>query len=203
MSHHQSRQIAVLREKILHVGACVEAAIRKAVSAVINRDATLAATIIDEDDVIDQLEVEVEEECMKTLALYQPVAADLRLVVSILKINNDLERMGDLAKNIAKRALFLSQASVNEFSTEIRVMADKVQAMVKHSLDALVEQDAALARSVRVADDEIDALNKQFQATARRNLRESPEQIEMWLKWSSVGKHLNGSPTWPPTSPRT
>ena len=106
-----------------------------------NRDRNLARTVIDEDAEIDRMEVDVEEEVLKTLALYQPVAADLRFVVAVLKINNDLERMGDLAKNIAKRVLFLTQCERIDLPGDFRSMATKTQAMVKQSLDALVNSD--------------------------------------------------------------
>ncbi|HEX4132839.1 MAG TPA: phosphate signaling complex protein PhoU [Pirellulales bacterium] len=190
MSQHLSRQLALLRQKILHVGGCVEAAISKAVSALVDRNAKLAAEVIQADDEIDRLEVDVEEECLKTLALHQPVAADLRLVVSILKINNDLERMGDLAKNIAKRVVFLAECPPCDVNSDIRYMASQSQAMVKQSLDALVEFDATLARRVREADDSVDTLNKRIQAAIRDHIRQTPEQVECWLKWNSVAKHL-------------
>src|SRR5436190_19997541 len=107
MAKHLERQIDILKQKILFVGTLVEEAIAKSISALVNRDRNLAKAVIDEDSEIDRMEVDVEEEVLKTLALYQPVAADLRFVVAVLKINNDLERMGDLAKNIAKRVVFL------------------------------------------------------------------------------------------------
>src|SRR6478672_10958064 len=108
VTKHIQRHIDVLKQKILYVGTLVEEAIAKAIVALINRDAVLAAKILEADNAIDRMEVEVEEECLKILALYQPVAADLRFVVAVLKINNDLARMGDLAKNIAKRVVFLT-----------------------------------------------------------------------------------------------
>src|SRR5277367_5814507 len=146
MAIHVQRQIENLKQKILFVGTLVEEAIAKSISALMNRDRNLARTVIDEDDEIDRMEVDVEEEVLKTLALYQPVAADLRFVVAVLKINNDLERMGDLAKNIAKRVLFLTQCERFDLPGDFRSMAAKTQAMVKQSLDALVNSDPALAR---------------------------------------------------------
>jgi phosphate transport system protein len=190
MTQHQARQIAFLREKILHIGGTVEAAFDRAITALLNRDASAAATVIAEDEVIDQMEIELEEECLKTLALYQPVASDLRLVVAILKINNDLERIGDLARNIAKRAVFLAQFPPCEFAGEVRVMAGKAQMMFKHSLDSLVEADAKLASQVRADDDEIDALNKRIHGLVRENLRAPNTEVEYWLKWNSVAKHI-------------
>src|SRR5215475_13354744 len=153
MTKHIQRQVDILKQKILYVGTLVEEAIAKAIAALINRDAVLAAKIIEADNLIDRMEVEVEEECLKILALYQPVAADLRFVVAVLKINNDLERMGDLAQNIAKRVVYLSKADPMDLPIDFRSMAAKSQIMVKQSLDALVNSDTALARQVRGEDD--------------------------------------------------
>ncbi len=107
MAKHVLRQIDLLKEKILSVGMLVEAAISGAVSAFSMGDAAAARRVVERDRQIDQLEIEVEEECLKILTLYQPAASDLRFVIAVLKINNDLERTGDLAANIAKRVLFL------------------------------------------------------------------------------------------------
>jgi len=105
MTRHIERQIESLKERILRVGTLVEEAISKSITALINRDVALACRVMASDEEIDRMEVEVEEECLKILALYQPVAADLRLVVAMLKINNDLERMGDLALEINYEAV--------------------------------------------------------------------------------------------------
>src|SRR5215470_7855233 len=108
MAKQLPRQLDGLKQKILFVGTLVEEAITIAISALINRDRNLANGVIEADAEIDRMEVDVEEECLKILALYQPVASDLRFVVAVLKINNDLERMGDLARNIAKRVVYLA-----------------------------------------------------------------------------------------------
>ena len=135
---HLQRQIETLKQKILFVGTLVEEAIAKAISALMNRDRNLARSVIDEDAEIDRMEVDVEEECLKTLALYQPVAADLRFVVAVLKINNDLERMGDLAKNIAKRVMFLTQCERIDLPADFRSWPPRRRRWSKQSLDALV-----------------------------------------------------------------
>ena len=115
MTKHIERQIENLKERILRVGTLVEEAISKSITALINHDAALAQRVIANDEEIDRMEVEVEEECLKILALYQPVATDLRFVVAVLKINNDLERMGDLARNIAKRVTQLATGRPSVF----------------------------------------------------------------------------------------
>ena len=190
MTKHIHRQIDSLKQKILYVGTLVEEAIAKAISALINRDGVLAAKIIANDSVIDRMEVEVEEECLKILALYQPVAADLRFVVATLKINNDLERMGDLAKNIAKRAAFIAKADPMDVPIDFRTMAMQAQHMVKQSLDALVNADANLARQVRIEDDVVDDSRQRIRQQVLQGIRRSPEKTEYLLKFNSVSKHL-------------
>ena len=138
MTKHIERQIESLKERILRLGTLVEEAISKSITALINRDTSLAQRVIVNDSEIDAMEVEVEEECLKMLALYQPVAADLRFVVAVLKINNDLERMGDLARNIAKRVTQLEGGDPYDLPPEIRTMATQAQEMVRQCLDAVV-----------------------------------------------------------------
>lgn len=187
---HLERQIDTLKQKILYVGTLVEESIAKAISALLNRDAVLAEKIIASDSVIDRMEVDVEEEVLKILALYQPVAADLRFVVAVLKINNDLERMGDLAKNIAKRAAFIARAQPMDLPFDYRGMALKVQSMVKQSLDALVNADAELARRIRLDDDEVDAGRQEIRQQVLDLIIRSPERAEYLMKVNSVSKHL-------------
>ena len=190
VTKHIQRQIDVLKQKILYVGTLVEEAIAKAIVALINRDAVLAAKILEADNAIDRMEVEVEEECLKILALYQPVAADLRFVVAVLKINNDLERMGDLAQNIAKRAAYIDKADPMELGIDFRDMAAKAQNMVKQSLDALVNADTALAKTVRTEDDEVDAARQRIRNQITEAIRRHPDRVEYLLKFNAVSKHL-------------
>jgi phosphate transport system protein len=190
MTKHIHRQIDGLKQKILYVGTLVEEAIAKAISALINRDALMAQKVMANDAVIDRMEVEVEEECLKIFALYQPVANDLRFVVAVLKINNDLERMGDLARNIAKRALYLAKAEPMELPVDFRGMAQQAQNMVKQSLDALVNADAALARQVRDEDDAVDESRQRIRQQILAAIRHNPERTEYLLKFNSVSKHL-------------
>lgn len=190
MAVHLQRQIENLKQKILFVGTLVEEAIAKSISALTNRDRNLARSVIEQDAEIDRMEVDVEEEVLKTLALYQPVAADLRFVVAVLKINNDLERMGDLAKNIAKRVLFLTQCERIELPADFRSMAAKTQAMVKQSLDALVGSDTILARKVRESDDEVDQLRSNIQRHIEQQIVHNPKQTECLMRLTSVSRHL-------------
>ena len=187
---HIERQIVQLKEKILRVGTLVEEAISKSITALINRDTALAQRVMTSDEEIDQMEVEVEEECLKILALYQPVAADLRFVVAALKINNDLERMGDLAKNIAKRVAQLADEGPIDLPAEIRTMATLAQEMVKQSLDAVVTGDPALARQVREEDDAVDDARQRVRRMVIRGIKIEPERVECLLRINSVSKHI-------------
>jgi phosphate transport system protein len=190
MPKHLQRQIDQLKQKILFVGSMVESAIANAVNALVERDEHLAGKVLEEDAEIDRMEVDVEEDCLKILALYQPVAVDLRFVVAVLKINNDLERMGDLAKNIAKRVLYLARVDRVDVPVDFRTMAQRAQDMVKRSLDALVTADSALAHQVRQDDDELDGMRRMIHEMIRAKVRERPDQIETLLKMYSVAKHL-------------
>ena len=190
MTRHIERQIENLKERILRVGTLVEEAISKSITALINRDAALAQRVIANDEEIDRMEVEVEEECLKILALYQPVAADLRFVVAVLKINNDLERMGDLARNIAKRVAQLAGGQPHELPPEIRTMATQAQEMVKQCLDAVVKGDPALARQIRAEDDAVDDARLQIRRRILQGIKNSPEDVENLLRVNSVSKHI-------------
>jgi phosphate transport system protein len=190
MTKHIERQVGQLKERILRVGTLVEEAISKSITALINRDGNLAQRVMMSDEDIDRMEVEVEEECLKILALYQPVAADLRFVVAVLKINNDLERMGDLAKNIAKRVLQLTSGKPYELPPEIRTMAMKAQEMVKQCLDAVVNADPALARQVREEDDAVDLGRQKIRRRVLQGIKDDPEEVENLLRINSVSKHI-------------
>ena len=190
MAKQLPRQIDGLKQKILFVGTLVEEAIAKAISALTNRDRNLANAVIEADAEIDRMEVDVEEEVLKILALYQPVAADLRFVVAVLKINNDLERMGDLAKNVAKRVVFLANCERFDLPVDFRGMATLAQSMVKQSLDALVNSDPVLAQKVRVSDDEVDVLRRTTEKQIEEQIAAHPERTECLLRLASVARHL-------------
>jgi phosphate transport system protein len=190
MALHLQRELAKLQRGLLSLSAIVEEAVRSAVRALEQRDPQLAWEVIRTDMQIDQAEVDLEEECLKILALYQPVAMDLRLIVAVLKINNDLERIGDLAVNIAERAVFLSGQQGIESEFDFEGMARKAQEMVKNALDSLVNQDAALARQVLAMDDEVDAMNRQMYEQVREGIRRHPEQLEAHTHLLSASRYL-------------
>jgi len=146
MTRHLQMELDNLKKELLHIASMVENATEKALVALIERRGELAQEVIDEDDLIDDKEVRIEEECLKILALYQPVANDLRFVITVLKVNNDIERVGDLAVNIAERAIYLSSREMLDVSLDLPEMISNVMAMLRGSLDALTKKDTDLAR---------------------------------------------------------
>ncbi len=190
MARHIEHQIAQLKNSILQFGTIVEESISRSNTALFKRDVELAQKVIANDTEIDRLEVELEEECLKVLALYQPVAADLRFVVAVLKINNDLERIGDLASNIAKTVSQFTITGPLELPEEISSMAKQVEEMVKNSLDAVVKADPDLARQVRREDDVVDAGRQAVRKLVMQRIKKDPEKVESLLQINSVSKHL-------------
>ncbi|MBN1765861.1 MAG: phosphate signaling complex protein PhoU [Sedimentisphaerales bacterium] len=190
MTRHFQREIEILKKKILTLGSLVEETVRQATSAVVDRDGELARSIIDKDIDIDHMEVEIEEDCLKILALHQPVAIDLRFIIAVLKINNDLERIGDLAVNIAERAVYLAQQPEVSVSLDFPGMARKAKQMLKESLDALINLSPDLARKVCCDDEEVDNLNRQIYVRVQEGIRQYPHQIESLIHLLSVSRHL-------------
>ena len=187
---HLQREIDRLKRQMLALGAVVEENLRLAFHAIEARDAAAARTVIATDLVIDQNEVELEEECLKILALYQPVASDLRFIMAVVKINNELERIGDLAVNIGERAISLAEADPVPVPLGLSVMADRTNAIIEKALDSLVRQDAATAHRVLAADDEIDALYADLIETLKDIIRAHPEQLDATVLLFSVARAL-------------
>jgi phosphate transport system protein len=190
MTVHFQRELEGLRKRLLAEAALVEEAIEQAIRAMTGRDLKLAEQVMAGDHRLDQMEVELEEECLKVLALYQPVANDLRFIVAVLKMNNDLERMGDIAANIAKRARWLARHDPIEWPYRIEPMAEAVRSMVKRALDALIEGNAELARQVCLADDEVDDQKRQMTRAVRQAMRERPDDTDALAKLLDVPRHL-------------
>jgi phosphate transport system protein len=190
MSHQLQHEIEKIKKSILTLGAVVEERVAKAVLSIENGDADLARGVIDGDPEIDRMEVDLEEDCLKILALHQPVAIDLRFIVSVIKINGELERIGDLAVSISERSLFLASQKPTDIPFDFGGMSEKVKRMLKNSLDALVNMDAPLATRVIDADDAIDSANRAMYQTVRQAIRKHPERVECLLHLWSVSRHL-------------
>ena len=187
---HLQREIDRLKRKVLALGAIVEENLRLAFRAIDQRDAVLARRVIATDVLIDQNEVDVEEECLKILALYQPVAGDLRFVAAVIKINSDLERIGDLSANIAERALQLADEHPVTVPHRVAVMADRTGTILEKALDALVRQDAVMARQVLAADDEVDELYAALIDELKDAIRADLEHLDAIVLLFSVARYL-------------
>lgn len=183
-------KIDELKGRIQDLGAMVQEAIAKAIKALADKNEHLAQQVIADDVAIDRQEVVVEEGCLRILALFQPVAADLRFVIAALKINNDLERTGDLAKNIAKRVVYLARRPDCGVPIDFGPMAAKASDMVDRSLQAFVLSDVELARRVCHDDDEVDTQRREFHEQILIEINRHPEQTECLLKLYSIAKHL-------------
>lgn len=187
---HLRREIDRLKRKLLALSAYVEESVQRAVKSVSERDEKLAQRVIDTDFEIDEMEVDVEEDCLKILALHQPVAIDLRFIIAVLKINNDLERIGDLAVNIAERAVSLSKRDKINSPFDFQTMAERVQKMLQKALDALVNGDAKLAREVLVSDDEIDEMNRQMYDSIKMGIRQDPDKVDTLIQVLAISRNL-------------
>ena len=183
-------EIEGLKKNILSLSAVVEDAVRRAILAAERRDPVMAQSVIAGDKQIDVLEVELEEECLKILALHQPVAMDLRFIIAVLKINNDLERIGDLAVNIGERVVYLADHKDVAPPPTLYELAAKAQDMLHKSLNALVRTDTELAKEVLRTDDEVDDLYRGMYERVQQRARDNPAQIAGAFQWLSVSRYL-------------
>ncbi len=190
MSKHLRRELEKIKKKVLSLGALAEERVRMAVQAVASRDADIAEKIIRSDWEVDEMEVEIEEECLKLLALYQPVAVDLRFLVATIKINNDLERIGDEAVNIAERLQVIVKRPPLKFVFDYTPMAERVQAMLKMSLDALVNLDVDMAFKVITMDDEVDDIQVQAYQQIKVAIKENPDRVSYLVNLMLISRHV-------------
>lgn len=184
------KELQKLKKRILSLGTMVEERVRMAIRAVETRDEKLAKRIIEMDREIDENEVEVEEECLKILALHQPVAVDLRFISAVIKINNDLERIGDQAVNIAERVVSIARRPQVTVPFDYKLMAEKTETMLKESLDALVNLDADLAHKVCLKDDEVDDINREIYDKVKEAIRSHPDRVGYMINLLLVSRHL-------------
>jgi phosphate transport system protein len=190
MTKHFQRELEKIKKMILSLGAMVEERLRRVVQAVEEQDNEQALKILKTDYEIDEMEVEVEEECLKILALYQPVAVDLRFLTAVIKINNDLERIADEAVNIARRVKSLTKDGSTAFYYDYSEMAEKVQAMLKISLDALVNLDVDLAFKVVTMDDDVDKLHRDSFGGIQEAMSSGKSSFGYLLNYYLISRHL-------------
>ncbi|HEY3293971.1 MAG TPA: phosphate signaling complex protein PhoU [bacterium] len=190
MPAHLQKDLEKLKKIILEMGTIIEESISLAITALSTNDRTIAEQVIAEDADVDQREVHIEEECLKILALHQPVARDLRFVVAVLKMNNDLERIGDFAVNTAERVIFLSERGPVPVPKGLNAMAQKAAQMVRQCLDALIESDVKLAKSVILSDDDVDEQRDRLFTIVLNEIRRDPEHLDQWIQILSCIRYL-------------
>jgi phosphate transport system protein len=187
---HFQTALNALRERLLQMGGLAEERVRDAVHALVSRDETRIESVHHGDEPINQCHVDIDDRCFRLLALHQPMATDLRSIVAAVKINTDLERVGDLAVNIAEAALrYVSHPPVKPL-VDIARMGDIAQAMLRDALDAYVRRDVALAKSVLDCDDQLDALKTQVFRELLTCMLHDPAAIEPALDLILVSRHL-------------
>lgn len=190
LERHFDQELQELKGSLLRMVGLVEQSIGEAVRSLVERDDALAERVIQEDARIDEMEVAIEETCLRLLALRQPIAVDLRFITSAMKINNDLERMADQAVNIAERALEINKEPLLKPLIDIPRMSELAQCMVKESLDAFIHRDVELARRVCGRDDEMDHLRDQVFRELLTYMMQDPRTINRAVYLILVTRHL-------------
>ncbi len=179
-----------LKEKLLKMGSLVEDAIKNSIHALVERDNALAQKVIDNDRLVNTLDVEIDEESIRLIALRQPMAIDLRFITMAMKITTDLERMGDFAVNIAERAIELNEEPVLKPYIDIPKMQEIAQGMIRDALDAFVRKDKKLAMDVIMRDDEVDDLKRDVLQELAIFMAQDPSTVSRAMKVSFVAQYL-------------
>lgn len=190
MERTLDQQLDRIQQRLLRMGGLVEQMIDQAVQSLLQRDSSQAEPVREQDGEVDRLEMELDELCNSVLVRHQPTAVDLRFLVAVMKINNDLERMGDSAVNIARSVLKLNEEPPLKPYLDLPRMSSKVQEMVRDCLDAFVNRDADEARQVLKADDEIDALYKQLFRELLTFMIEDPKSVSRALHLLLIARNL-------------
>jgi phosphate transport system protein len=183
-------ELKKLREEILYMGGMVEDQIQKAIKSLVDRDSNLAELIIERDHEVNRLDVDIDDLCIRLLALHQPAGRDLRFITTGLKITTDLERIGDMAVNVCERALELNTEPQLKPYIDIPRMARTAQRMIRESLDAFVREDTELALKVCKDDEEVDQLNSQIFREVVTYMMDDSGTINRAIKISSISKYL-------------
>ena len=190
MTKHFRKELEKIKNRLLKLGTMVEELVQTSVSAFENRDAELAQQVIKKDLEIDEEEVEIEEECLKVLALHQPVAIDLRFLIAVIKINNELERIGDQATNIAQRVKDIAKREKQNLFFEYSSMVEKAQTMLKMSLGALINMDDDIAWKVLQLDDEVDQMQTEAYDRITSAIGNHPEEIGYLINMLLISRHI-------------
>ncbi|HYO13125.1 MAG TPA: phosphate signaling complex protein PhoU [Thermoanaerobaculia bacterium] len=190
MERHLDQDLDRVRQMLLKMGGLTEDMVAKATQALLDRDNALCREVIDGDRAVDQLEIEIDEVCHSLLSRKQPTASDLRFLVAVMKINSDLERIGDSAVNIAQSVVQVNEQPPLKPYIDLPRLSQLVQDMVRQSLDAFVRKDAALATAVCKADDEVDGLYKQLFRELLTYMIEDPKTVSRALHLLLISRNL-------------
>jgi phosphate transport system protein len=190
MTVHLQRDLDSLKKDIVHLGSLVQNSTQSVVEFLGTKSEQQLQDVLEYEDRINELEVDIEEHCLKVLALHQPVAIDLRFIIVIMKVNNDLERMGDQAVNISHRVKSLIDGPELPISLPIDEMTNAVQRMVSLSLEALVSQDPAIARKVVDMDDIVDDLNARTYDLIRETIQANPSLVNSAMSMATISSNL-------------
>jgi phosphate transport system protein len=188
--HHFEQDLQALKNRLLNMGAMVEERVHQAIQALMARDLLAVERIVSGDQEVNDLQIEIDDRCLKLLALQQPMATDLRLITAAMKINADLERIGDQAVNIAEQAVKILSLPPLKPLIDLPRMAEAAERMTRDSLDAFVRRDVALARSILRRDDEVDQLKDQVFRVLLTYMMADPGTIERALSLILVSRHL-------------
>lgn len=190
MSKHLERDLAQLSDRITELGTMVVGSTTKVIKMLQNFDLVLADEILEAEERINELEVDLEEECLKVMALHQPVAIDLRYLIVVLKVNNDLERMGDQVVNVAERIKFLFDKKRVVADLDFNRMGEISSTMVRNAVDALVTKDSKLAAEVMAMDDELDELHARSYKILQKVMEDDPDAIIPAVSYLTVSSNL-------------
>ena len=192
MAAHLQRAIDQLMAQLIALSAKVEDHVKRAIQSLEESNIPLAEQVVRDDKIIDQKEIDIEEECLKILALHQPVAKDLRFLVAVLKINNDLERIGDLAQNISRHSIRIVGNPLREktFNLNIIEIYNRVHPMLRCSLDSIVNLDVNTAFKILESDDEVDRMHRDFAQKIVDEIKKNPAKIETLIQYIHIARHL-------------
>ena len=190
IQRHFDEELAELKTKLVRMAGLAEDQIDKSLAALVTRDSTLARQVIERDHKVNALDVEIDEDCIRLLALHQPAARDLRLVTTAMKIATELERISDLAENVCERSIELNDEPQLKPYIDIPRMGNLARMMVKESIDAFVKDDAVLARKVLTDDDLVDELMEQLFRELLSFMIEDPHTISRAIRLSFIAKYL-------------
>ncbi|MBC8403640.1 MAG: phosphate signaling complex protein PhoU [Planctomycetes bacterium] len=188
MTKHFMRDLSRLADQLLRISSNCEFAFAEAINAILARDAVRGRRVVEGDREIDRMEVQLEEEALKILALHAPVAGDLRFVIATIKINNDLERIADIAANIGKRAIDLQALPPISAPENFQLMAQKAQTMLRIAIQSLLKRDVDQARELLAMDDEVDDLMLEILNNTEVRIKQEPQAVSSLLRWSNVAR---------------